>query len=177
MELETDRLILRPHRAEDLSDIQRYAVRPAFYRYLAIPAQTPETVAAFLEGQLAAQGSDDGNHSFVLEHKDLRCVIGSVRLGVRDAVHRHGDLGYALDSDHQGHGYMTEAVRAVLRMGFEQLALHRIWATADIRNKRSWHLLGRCGMKREGRLREHRLVRGRWRDSYLYSILETDERP
>jgi RimJ/RimL family protein N-acetyltransferase len=177
MEMETDRLILRPYRAADLADIQRYAVRPAFYRYLPIPAQTPETVAAFLDDRLADQKQECSDHCLAIELKARRIVIGGIRLGLPDTANRQADLGFALDADHQGQGYMTEAVHRIFRFGFEELALHRIWATADVRNERSWRLLERCGMTREGLMRDHKLVRGEWRDSYLYAILATDPRP
>ena len=85
-------------------------------------------------------------------------------------------MGYALDSDYLGRGYMTEALKRVLTMGFDDLELHRIWATADVENARSWRLMERVGMVREGLLREDKLVRGRWRDSYMYSILASDPR-
>jgi len=175
MELETSRLRLRPYRATDLPHIQRYAVRPAFYRYLPIPAQTPETVAAFVSERLEQQQRpDDRSYNFVLEPKDLMVAVGAVRLGIQNDANRDADLGFALDSDYQGRGYMTEAVRRVIRMGFDQLGLRRIWATADVRNERSWRLMERVGMTREGHLREDKLLRGEWRDSYLYAILATD---
>ena len=66
---------------------------------------------------------------------------------------------------------MTEAVQRIVQAGFEELDLHRVWATADIANSASWRLLDRVGMQREGHLRQHKRVRGEWRDSYLYSIL------
>jgi RimJ/RimL family protein N-acetyltransferase len=175
MELETSRLLLRPFEAGDLPHIQRYAVRPAFYRYLAIPVQTPETVAAFVAQQIEAQQREDGgNYIFVLEPKELKVAVGTVRLGVQSPVNGDADLGFSLDSDYQGRGYMTEAVRQIIRLGFDRLELRRIWATADVRNERSWRLMERVGMTREGRMREDKLVRGEWRDSYLYAILATD---
>ena len=69
---------------------------------------------------------------------------------------------------------MTEALKSVLTMGFDHLELHRIWATADVENARSWRLMERVGMTREGLLREDKLVRGQWRDSYMYSMLDSD---
>jgi len=177
MELETSRLRLRPFETGDLPHIQRYAVRPAFYRYLAIPAQTPETVAAFVGTQIEAQRRHDGgNYTFVLEPKELKIAVGTVRLGVQNPANGDADLGFALDSDYQGRGYMTEAVRRLIRMGFDPLELRRIWATADVRNERSWRLMERVGMMREGRMREDKLLRGEWRDSYLYAILASDPR-
>jgi len=58
--------------------------------------------------------------------------------------------------------------------GFERLGLHRIWAICDIRNVGSRRVLEKIGMSREAHLREHLWVKGRWRDSYLYAILEQE---
>lgn len=138
MEISTDRLLLRPYKASDLPHVQRYAVRPEFYRYLPIAEQTAETVAEFLKRRLEEQqcGNGDGV-TFAIEPREVGFVVGGVRLGVRDQPNRQGDLGFALASDYQGRGYMTEAVKAVLVLGFDRFALHRIWATADVENERS----------------------------------------
>ncbi len=175
-EIETERLLLRPFRAADLNHIQRYASRPEFYRYLLIPEQTPDTVRAFLKGVLDCQEMDaSGRRVFAMELKACETVVGSLRIETREAVHRNGDLGFALDSNYWGHGYMTEAVGRLLEFGFDELELHRIWATADVRNDRSWRLMERVGMKREGLLRQNKLLRGEWRNSYIYAVL-ADER-
>lgn len=161
----------------DLPYIQRYAVRPEFYRYLPIPKQTPDTVAQFLEGRLddLEQGQDN-RIILAVEPKDLQHIIGSVRIEILDTTNQSGDLGFALDADYQQQGYMTEAVRCVLDHGFNHLRLHRVWATADIENKPSWRLMERVGMQREGHLRENVMIRDKWRDSYLYSKLASDQR-
>ena len=175
MELETDRLLLRPYSTADLTRLQRYAVRLEFYQYLPIPEQTLDTVAVFLEGRLEEQRKGESNRfAFAIELKELKMIVGGVRIEIQDTANQHGDLGFALDSDYQRRGYMSEAVKAVLNMGFDQLKLHRIWGTADVENEPSWRLMERVGMTREGFLREDKLVRGRWRDSYMYSILASD---
>ncbi|MGZ3684350.1 MAG: GNAT family N-acetyltransferase, partial [Bdellovibrionota bacterium] len=102
--------------------------------------------------------------------------IGGVRLGIQSQANRIADIGYALRHDHWGSGYGTELARAILEFGFRNCGLHRIWATADPENRASWRVLEKCGMKREGLLRENLLVRGSWRDSILYSILEGEFR-
>jgi RimJ/RimL family protein N-acetyltransferase len=173
MELSTERLLLRPYKSGDLPHIQRYAVRPQFYEFLPIPAQTPESVAEFLSDRLALAGEPDC-FNFAIEPIDVGHIVGALRLEVTDRINQAADLGFALDSEFQNRGYMTEAVACVIRMGFNTLSLHRIWATADVQNGRSWNLLERVGMVREGRLRDHKLVHGRWRESYIYSILSTD---
>jgi RimJ/RimL family protein N-acetyltransferase len=52
--------------------------------------------------------------------------------------------------------------------------LHRISATADIRNIASWRVLEKLGMRREAHFREHMRQREQWRDSFLYAILERE---
>ena len=175
LELETDHLLLRPFRATDLPHLQRYATRPEFYEFLSLPEQTPETVAAFLEHRLKSQEQHHtGRFAFAIELKPVKRVIGSVRIEISDATNKQGDLGFALDPDHQRRGYMTEAVARVLAFGFGQLSLHRVFATADVENHRSWRLMERLGMIREGLLRQDKLVRGQWRDSFLYAILSEE---
>jgi RimJ/RimL family protein N-acetyltransferase len=175
--LETARLRLRPYRAADLDDLQRYATRPAFYRFLPIPAQTPATVRAFLAAQLAWQAEANvGSYSFAIELKATGAAIGGVRIDLRIPAHDAGDFGYALDAEHQGRGYATEAVARVVDFGFQTLRMHRLWATPDVENERSCRLLERLGLRREGLLRAEMNLRGQWRDTYLYAILAEEWR-
>lgn len=75
----------------------------------------------------------------------------------------------------QGHGYGLEAAKALLRVGFEELGLHRIMAAADPRNEPSVRLMERLGLRREGILR-HVMFKEEWLDDVVYSILEEEWR-
>ncbi len=170
--LETPRLKLRPFRLEDAPDVASYSTRPEFNRYLPLPPQTPESALAFVEGRVrGGQPDDAGEWHFAVQLASKVRLIGAIRVGVREPEHRQGDVGYALNPDFQGRGYMTEALIQVLNFGFQQLDLERIWATADIQNTASWRLMERAGMKREGVMPHHRLHQGEWRDSVLYGIV------
>jgi RimJ/RimL family protein N-acetyltransferase len=57
------------------------------------------------------------------------------------------------------------------------VGLHRIFATCDSENRASARVLEKAGMQLEGRKRSHLFVKGRWRDSLLYAILEEDVQP
>ncbi|MDJ0894348.1 MAG: GNAT family protein [Alphaproteobacteria bacterium] len=178
MELSTDRLLLRPFKASDLPHIQRYAMRPEYIRFLPRPVQTAESVAAYLNERLQEQRQQNGGRfHFAIEPKGSKRVVGAIRLTVLDPVHRQAELGYAMDSAVEGRGFMTEAVKRILEFGFNELDLHRISAGVDVDNDRSWRLLERAGMTREGRMREEKCVRGEWRDAYLYAMLADDPRP
>ncbi len=65
-------------------------------------------------------------------------------------------IGYFVDCDHEGLGYVAEAVRAALRFCFEQLQAQRVRLECDDTNVRSYRVAERCGMVREGHIREHR---------------------
>ena len=75
----------------------------------------------------------------------------------RDPGNREFGLGYLADCDHQGKGYVTEAVRAVLGFIFEHLQAHRVRVGIDDRNERSLRVARRCGMVEEGHFRETQL--------------------
>jgi len=89
------------------------------------------------------------------------------------------ELGYVFHPDHWGRGYATEACRTLLDAAFEGGA-HRVVAHCDPANIRSWALLERLGMRREGHaLRAAAFVRdpeGRpvWRDAYTYAVLDEE---
>ena len=105
-------------------------------------------------------------------------VDQKLREKVQNAVHAHGDadIRYVLHRDYWGRGRAAEAAGLLLQLGFGQLGLSRIWATCDVENRASARVLEKIGMQREGRLRRNLLIRGRWRDSYLYAILADDWR-
>jgi RimJ/RimL family protein N-acetyltransferase len=170
MILGTDRLILRPLKSTDVEAVASYSTKPEFIRFLPLPPQTMESAAQFV-GQAVANGQPDpkGDWLFAIEIREEPKLIGIVRIGVRSAEHRQGNLGYAVHPDHWGKGFATEALIRILEFGFGDLSLERIWATADVRNVASWKVMEKAGMEREGLMRHHLLVRGAWRDSVLYA--------
>jgi RimJ/RimL family protein N-acetyltransferase len=80
-------------------------------------------------------------------------------------------IGWLLGRKYQGQGLATEAVRALVTAGFEQLRLHRIFARTGRDNDRSWRLMESLGMRREAHFRESHVVKGKWRDEFIYAIL------
>ena len=83
-------------------------------------------------------------------------------------------IGYVLAKPYWGNGYMTEAVRALVRWCLLQPHLHRIWSFVDVENRASYRVLEKAGMEREGVLRRwvvHPTVSDRPRDCYTYAII------
>lgn len=105
--------------------------------------------------------------------KETGKLIGGCGIEKRSA-RKEGVIGYCLNRAYWGRGYGTEATRALIAFGFTRLALHRIFALCDPANVGSNRVLEKAGMTLEGHLREDFPVRGRWRDTMLYAILERE---
>lgn len=175
--LETPRLLLRELSADDTAAVQAYAGDAEVVRYLDWGPNTPGDTARFLAtAQAAREAALRSAYHLAIVVKTAGRLIGGCRIEVRSAANGHGDLGFVLDRQHWGHGYATEATRALLEFGFRRLALHRIWATCDARNQASVRVLEKAGMRREGHLRQNTRPKGEWRDSYVYAILQPEWR-
>ena len=79
-------------------------------------------------------------------------------------------LGYQIDRECEGHGLMSEALRASNRYMFDEQKLHRIAANYRPENIRSGRLLAKLGFRIEGFARNYLFIDGEWRDHILTSI-------
>jgi len=66
------------------------------------------------------------------------------------------EIGYFAEKDHQGQGYVTEAMTGALEFVFVYLKAHRVRAECDDANIRSFRVPERCGMLMEGHIRENK---------------------
>ncbi len=173
--LHTERLLLRDFEEADWEAVYCYASDPEVTRFMVWGPNTEEDTREYIQHKLAAQQADPRTSfslAVVLKAEDV--LIGSCALTVSRPEKHAAYIGYCLNRDYWGQGYATEAVQAIIGLGFLQLHLHRIFATCDPHNVASLRVLEKLGMRREGRLLEDRWQEGRWRDSYLYAILEQE---
>jgi RimJ/RimL family protein N-acetyltransferase len=103
-------------------------------------------------------------------------VVGAGELHVRSRPHGQGEISYVVHPRVWGRGIGTGIGRQLLARGFEELGLHRIYATCDPRNLGSARVLAKLGMAFEGHHRHTALIRDGWRDSLVFSILEEEWR-
>ena len=169
----TPRLDLRPHRAEDLEDLLVFHGDPEVTRHLPWPVRDREQTRAALDVKLTQGVLPAPGRWLVLavELRETGHVVGEVLLKWADQAARQGELGFVLSREHQGRGLAAEAAQAVLRLGFEDLGLHRTTAVCVAENAASARLLRRLGMQQEGHLRENVLLDGRWADQLLFGLL------
>ncbi|HYO29375.1 MAG TPA: GNAT family protein, partial [Thermomicrobiales bacterium] len=172
----TERLLLRPFAAADLDALAAIQSRPEVARYLYWKPRPRAEVAGALERRLEQTRIEAEGDALVLAVvvRETDTLVGDVLLWWRSAEHRQGEVGYVFHPDHAGRGYATEASRAALRLGFEDLGLHRIVARCDARNGASARVMERLGMRREAHLRENEFVKGEWCDELVYALLEDE---
>jgi RimJ/RimL family protein N-acetyltransferase len=170
--IRTARLLLRELRDGDFDDVHAYAADPQVARFMDWGPNAQAETETFMDLKLAEQMRWPRDEvTLAVEHLADRRVIGSIRLAVSDRANLTGDFGYSLNSAYWRQGYATEAARAVVDAGFKVLGLHRIWAECDVDNAGSWGVMEKLGMRREAHFRDGKLIKGAWRDRYLYAVL------
>lgn len=168
--LETTRLKLRPFSEADTAElVPLIGTREVAATTLRIPhPYTEQDARAFLD---RCHGNDEVRLAITLR-KDGRLCGG---IGLRLALeHQQAELGYWLGVPYWGQGYATEAARELLRYGFEDLDLHRIFASHFKHNLASGRVLAKLGMRYEGCQREHLRKWDQFVDSELYGILRRE---
>jgi RimJ/RimL family protein N-acetyltransferase len=174
--IRTARLDLRPHTRDDLDDLYAFHSRPDVVRYTPWPVRDREATREALEVKLG-QGRLTSEGQWLVLAMVLRStgtVIGEVLLKWVSIEDRQGEIGFALHDDFHGAGLAREAAEAVLRIGFDDLGLHRIFARCVSDNTASARLLERLGMRHEGHLIHGLRWKGTWADESIYAMLDDE---
>ncbi len=176
--LTTERLVLRPFTAGDLDDVWSYQRLPEVVEHMLAEPRTREQSRSSVEAMVRETSLTREGDCLALAmfRPDSGTVVGHVELVWRSEPSRQGELGYVLHPDHQGRGLATEAARALLRWGFEDFGLHRIYGRCNARNAASAALLERLGMRREAHHLGNAMVKGIWRDEFVYAMLRSEWR-
>ena len=168
--LKTERLRIRPYSEADIPEllplIGTKEVAATTLR-IAHP-YTEQDARDFL-----ALANEPGKLWLAITLRDAGRQIGGIGLRL-DEQHQHAELGYWLGAPYWGKGYATEAAHEMLRYGFEDLKLHRIFATHFKHNPASGNILKKLGMRYEGCQREHLLKWGEFVDSEMYGLLRRE---
>jgi len=173
--LESERLILREFTERDFDAVHRYGSDPEVSRFMPWGPNTKEDTAGFLRRAIAKQIQEPRTqYELAVTLKDTGHLIGGCGVRAVNMERGEGNIGYCLNQDHWGQGYATEAARRLLRHGFQELKFHRIFATCDPENIGSKRVLEKIGMRQEGHLRENERMRGKWRDTLVYAILDRE---
>ncbi len=175
----TDRLTLRRATPADVEATWAYRRLPEVGRWLSAASPTVEEYRERVE--------EPGRLDRTLVAELMGVVIGDVMIRVEDAWAQvevkeqargvQAELGWVLDPRHQGQGYGTEVVHALLGLSFGALGLRRVTAGCYAPNEPSWRLMERVGMRRESHSIQEALTgSGEWVDVLGYALLAEEWR-
>lgn len=152
--LETERLILRRYRIDDIEDAYRNWLSSAnVARYL---TWSPYTCAEDARGyiQSVVDSYADNVYCWVIEWKETHEVIGAISTVGLFEMTEGCEIGYCLSERYWGRGIMTEALSAVINYLFDEVGMNRIQCTHDTRNIASGRVMEKCGLRYEGTMRQ-----------------------
>lgn len=171
---ETERLLLRRYRKEDLQDLYEYLSDEQVLRYEPYLPMNMEEAAENLEWRISAE------EMVAVELKSINKMIGNIYLAKRD--YEAFEIGYVFNKQYWGNGYAAESCRALICKVFSEGA-HRIFAECDPCNSASWRLLESLGFEREAHYRQNvyfwKDEHGKpiWKDTFVYAILNNKQLP
>ena len=171
-EIVTERLILNQPTERDREQLLLHLNETSEFseNTLSMPYPYTDKSADFWL-HLAKEGFE--NHDafiFAIREKENRKLIGGIGL-LLVSQHKIAEAGYWIAKPFWNKGYVTEALTALLKFGFLELNLNKIYANFYPHNPASGKVLEKCGMKKEGLLRQEYLKNGEFLDMYRYAIL------
>ena len=170
--METERLMIRRFRPDDSKDLHEYLSQEETVQYEPYDIFTEE------DSKQEALNRSANDAFWAVCLKSSEKLIGNIYLA--EQAFETWELGYVFNADLLGHGYATEAVSALIGYAFEERNAHRIAAMCNPLNERSWRLLERVGMRREGWLLQNTYFKKDaqgipiWQDTYEYAVLRNE---
>lgn len=146
--IETERLVLRPWKEDDVAEFVRVTNTPSVMEYLGGVRKPEEIEAAFL--RVRASQAENGFCFWIVERASDGALLGFCGLKVGNIATITGEIeiGWRLRADAWGQGFAREAAEASLDWAWQNLSCSRVVAITAAANTRSWGLMERLGMRR-----------------------------
>ena len=171
--LETTRLTLRKIKLEDAEAMYQYASKDDVTKYVLWDShRSIETTKQFV--QMMIDKYEEGNFAWAIMLKETKEFIGTIDFVMYNEAEKIAEVGYALSDRHWGKGYVSEATKALLDFGFNELQLVRIQARCFADNIGSERVMQKVGMNYEGTMRKAKFAKGKHHDIKMYAILRED---
>ncbi len=175
--LRTARLRLRPFTGADADALFALHSNDYVLRYWDAPPWSDSSRAQRFIAACGCMAEEGSGARLAMDRVRDEAFIGWCSLTRWNPDYRSASMGYCLDDAAWGHGYATEAARALLQWAFDTLDLNRVQAETDTRNAASARVLEKLGFVREGTLREDCVVNGEVSDSWVYGLIRRQWRP
>lgn len=175
-QLETNRLILRKFKQEDVTEMyNNWAGDLEVTKYLTWTAHKNIKITEKVISMWIASYNNIEYYQWAIELKENKKVIGSISLMNVDNRNENCEVGYCIGKKFWGQGIVTEAFLAIIGFAFDQVGFQRITARHDIDNPASGRVMEKCNLKYEGTLRKvNKSSKGILVDCKYYSILKNE---
>ncbi len=173
--IETDRLILRQFKYNDDEAMLKYWIADEKIQsmYSEPVYTTKEEVKELLDKYISSYSKDD-YYRWAIISKDNNECIGQIAFFLVDSKNNFAEIEYCIGADFQCKGLATEATKALIKYGFENIKLHKIQICHKSINIPSKRVIEKCGFTYEGTLRDFFYMNGEYVDRLYYSILENE---
>lgn len=175
--LESERLLFRPIKDTDVTEILALRSNPELMQYIPRPLVTTlEEAKAHMKMIQDKIDTNEGiNWAMTEKGKDkLISLIGFYKI---ENENYRSEIGYMLLPKYQNKGYITEAIKTLLNFGFNKMGLHSVEAVIDPRNIASEKVLLKNGFMKEAHFIENCFFDNQFLDSAHYSILKRNYIP
>ena len=136
--------------------------------------ETVEDAEAFIKRTGSEINLPNTWYQLVIIEKDSGNMIGDIGLHFIGKHNKNVELGYTIAVDHQGQGFATESIEAVLEYLFTKLDKHRVIASITPGNDASVKLVERFNFRKEAHHMENYFLRDRWVDTLVYALLRRE---
>ena len=169
--LSTERLVLSQPIVSDLEDVvfQMNSTSEISENTLSLPFPYREENAHFWFKMAEDGFANKDAFIFGIREKENLKLIGAVGLHL-DVAHHKAEVGYWLGKSFWNNGYVSEALQEVLKFGFEELKLNKIYASHFHHNPASGKVLEKNGFVFEAELKQEILKNGKYLDLFRYAL-------
>ena len=175
LNIDTDRLVLRPFTYEDAEMMFRnWASDEEVQHGYGEPVYRTVDEVRELLSKIIDKYSDSYFYRWVITLRETGECIGMVAYFLVDKKNHFGEIEYCIGKAFQGKGYATEACKAVIRYGFGKIGFHKVQICCRPANKASNKVIDKCGFVYEGTLRDYFYRDGKYEGRKYYSILKDE---
>ena len=170
--LQTERLVLRRIVKEDVNEI--FSLRSDKETMKYVPRPLAKNLEEAMEHIVLIDSRIETNEGInwaitIKNEPKLIGIIGHYRI---KPEHFRAEIGYMLLPEYHGKGIITEAIKEVVKYGFEVMKLHSIEAIIDPENFASERVLQKNSFVKEAHLKENEYFDGRFLDTVIYSLIK-----
>lgn len=173
--IETERMILRRFEYSDNLSMRKNWISNEKIQslYSELVYTTEEKVKELLDKYIGSYREDDYYRWAIIDKKSKEC-IGQIAYFLVDSKNHFAEIEYCIGEDYQCKGLATEATKAVIAYGFDQMNLHKVQICTKTINPASKRVIEKCGLTYEGTLRDYFYTDGQYVGRLFFSILKNE---